>query len=293
MATARERIRLVLGRLVAAALRRSGIICAVSVTAGLVLLLLLPALSAPTYVDENALMPGSASPRYSESDARYAIALLQSLHTHRGSFDEWIAHHLRALQLPLYPHVWSPSSSRLTRTHLSTRPSDDDGDGGDGAGGGGQGGEGIDGAVEQEQVQAAESIATPHLPALRVSSAFLPAESSRHSSSRAGSSPRVPALSLGCPCGHHSPPLAAPLRQPPLIPESPPFRPTPLVTPPHASPLSPALTPLTPLTPLIPPPVVSPPHEPDSLPATLDNHHSLLSGHCRFSLVVYHLPFCC
>ncbi|CAI5968893.1 unnamed protein product [Closterium sp. NIES-65] len=160
MATARERIRLVLGRLVAAALRRSGIICAVSVTAGLVLLLLLPALSAPTYVDENALMPGSASPRYSESDARYAIALLQSLHTHRGSFDEWIAHHLRALQLPLYPHVWSPSSSRLTRTHLSTHPSDDDGDGGDGAGGGGQGGEGIDEAVEQEQVQAAESIAT-------------------------------------------------------------------------------------------------------------------------------------
>ncbi|CAI5986658.1 unnamed protein product [Closterium sp. NIES-64] len=133
---------------------------AVSVTAGLVLLLLLPALSAPTYVDENALMPGSASPRYSESDARYAIALLQSLHTHRGSFDEWIAHHLRALQLPLYPHVWSPSSSRLTRTHLSTHPSDDDGDGGDGAGGGGQGGEGIDEAVEQEQVQAAESIAT-------------------------------------------------------------------------------------------------------------------------------------
>ena len=60
-------------------LRRSAALSTLSIIVGLLFLVLLPAFSSDVSVDDNALMVGSASPRFSDDDASFMMAAMDDL----------------------------------------------------------------------------------------------------------------------------------------------------------------------------------------------------------------------
>ncbi|KAL0424266.1 UNVERIFIED_CONTAM: Glycosylphosphatidylinositol anchor attachment 1 protein [Sesamum radiatum] len=98
-------------------------------TAGIVALLLLPALAKNTYISENALMPGSASPMLSNNDASEGhnfvnrILNLDSETTKTGiEIPELIANHIVDLGGEVNYHKFQPISNKFHPLHFFLGP---------------------------------------------------------------------------------------------------------------------------------------------------------------------------
>ncbi|KAK1295131.1 hypothetical protein QJS10_CPA16g01167 [Acorus calamus] len=93
--------------------------------AGLLTLLLLPVLAKNTYVSENALMPGSANPTFSERDVREADGLVEKIMSLKSMGGETgielprlIAQHMADVGAEVYHHEFHPQIDQFHPLHF-------------------------------------------------------------------------------------------------------------------------------------------------------------------------------
>lgn len=128
--TRRQGTRL-LPKLASLAIRHADFLVVTSCILGLIAFLLLPALAKNTYISENALIPGSASPKFMLQDAVDAAQLARELQVSRHSTTNgpsavrnFLVKYLVAMGADFYLHPFHPPDPPFSSMHFfSSQPS--------------------------------------------------------------------------------------------------------------------------------------------------------------------------
>lgn len=120
-----------LPKIASLAIRHADLLVVTSCTFGLIALLLLPVLAKNTYISENALIPGSASPKFMVQDAMDAAQFARELQSSRHNTTNvamavrsFLVKHLVAMRADFYLHPFYPPDPTFSCMHfLSSHPS--------------------------------------------------------------------------------------------------------------------------------------------------------------------------
>ncbi|MCO5569597.1 hypothetical protein L7F22_023313 [Adiantum nelumboides] len=120
-----------LPKLVSLAIRHADLLVTVSCLVGLIALLLLPSLAKNTYISENALVPGSASPKFTVRDAMDAAQFARDLQASRHNTTNpktaiwtFLVKYLIAMGADFYVHPFSPPDRTFSSINfMSSHPS--------------------------------------------------------------------------------------------------------------------------------------------------------------------------
>lgn len=129
-ASRRQTSRL-LPKLAFLAIHHADLLVVTSCTVGLIALLMLPALAKTTYISENALIPGSANPKFMVQEAMEAAQFARELQSSRQnttnvsmSVRSFLVKHLVAMGADFYLHPFYPPDPTFSSLHFwSSHPS--------------------------------------------------------------------------------------------------------------------------------------------------------------------------